>query len=146
MTLYILHKYESVAEFLSCGGCFFAKTDYCIKYADKKTSQFLIFVQIHNEKPIDLCKTTMYNKLVPKGREQVEPAAKSGGETGLYFGRRIVPAADAAVCRTAAPHRKVEESMEWKMSRKLIKILAESACVMTMTSESDSRYTLIGRL
>lgn len=101
---------------------------------------------MHNEKPIDSCKTTMYNKLVPKGREQVEPAAKSGGETGLYFGRRLVPAADAVMCRAAAPHRKVEESMEWKMSRKLIKILAESACVMTMTSESDSRYTLIGRL
>lgn len=48
--------------------------------------------------------------------------------------------------RAVALHRKVEESMGWKMSRKLIKILAESACVMTMTSESDSRYTLIGRL
>ncbi len=100
---------------------------------------------MHNEKAIDLCKTTMYNKAVPKDREQVDRPQRAAVDRTI-FGRRQCRRQLRRCAVQLALYRKVEESMEWKMSRKLIKILAESACVMTMTSESDSRYTLIGRL
>lgn len=51
---------------------FFVRINYnCANFEGKKTNEDGIFVQLHNEKAIDLCKTTSYNKAVPKGREQV---------------------------------------------------------------------------
>lgn len=87
----------------------------------------------------------MYNKAVPKDGEQVGRPRRAAADR-TYTWPAVLLAAAAALAAKLPFYRKVEESMEWKMSRKLIKILAESACVMTMTSESDSRYTLIGRL